>query len=437
MKRWTIGLAATLALISGGLLHAEEKLNAGDRVAIIGDSITEQKNYSVLIEDYLLACQPAARLQAAQFGWGGETTWGFAPRMKQDVLWFKPDAATINYGMNDGGYAGVDQKRLDDYKKNTRDIIEQLKAAGTKLIVVGGPGAVDADSFRTFIAKGPEAAKMYNQTLKTFGDAAEQVAKEEGVVYANLHNIMADAMVKFKQQHPDKSFVGGDGIHPENVGHTVMAYAFLKGLGCDGNIGSISVDFADHKADASDGHKVVSIDGDTLTLQSTRYPFAIKKSDNPTDIYAALSLVPFQDELNRFTLKVTGIPAGKKVKITWAEVPGESAAKDGKNSPIEVSNNFDAEQLEHGINLSSSFDTTPFEHAFANLDAAVHAQQDFETPLNKTWLHREPEWKEKFPQAADEVTTVGTKAKAMDEAMRELSGKMVVPVKHTLRFEVQ
>ena len=42
-------------------------------IAVIGDSITEQKQYSVFIEDYLLMCQPAEKLQVAQFGWGGET----------------------------------------------------------------------------------------------------------------------------------------------------------------------------------------------------------------------------------------------------------------------------------------------------------------------------------------------------------------------------
>jgi hypothetical protein len=157
-KDWTSSLrqAACLAALAIGCgaatVRAESnaapatKLNDQERVAILGDSITEQKNYSVLIENYLLACQPAAGIQTAQFGWGGETTWGLAPRMAQDVLWFKPTVATINYGMNDGGYRGVDDKRLADYREKTKDIIQQLKASGTRLIVVGGPGAVDTDA---------------------------------------------------------------------------------------------------------------------------------------------------------------------------------------------------------------------------------------------------------------------------------------------------
>src|SRR5438067_3348698 len=36
------------------------QLKPDDRLAITGDSITEQKMYSVFIEDYLLACKPQA-----------------------------------------------------------------------------------------------------------------------------------------------------------------------------------------------------------------------------------------------------------------------------------------------------------------------------------------------------------------------------------------
>ena len=212
MRRSTIGLVVVAAgLIASGrpALAAEPAttgpvmtgtLRAGDRVAICGDSITEQKNYSALIEEYLLACQPAAGVQAAQFGWGGETTWGFAPRMKQDVLWFHPTVATVNYGMNDGGYSSRSTPSgWPTTGKTPKDIIEQLKAAGTPADRHRRPGAVDTDKFRTFIAQGHDAAVMYNKTLATFGDAARDVAAQEGVAFADLHTTMADAMVKFKQ----------------------------------------------------------------------------------------------------------------------------------------------------------------------------------------------------------------------------------------------
>ena len=50
-------------------------------MAIAGDSITEQKQYSVFIEDYLLMCKPQADLRTVQLGWSGETSWGFLSKM--------------------------------------------------------------------------------------------------------------------------------------------------------------------------------------------------------------------------------------------------------------------------------------------------------------------------------------------------------------------
>src|SRR4051794_29824631 len=62
-------------------------LKDNEYLAICGDSITEQKLYSVYIEDYLLMCKPHANVKAAQFGWGGETVGGFLHRMS-NVLRF-------------------------------------------------------------------------------------------------------------------------------------------------------------------------------------------------------------------------------------------------------------------------------------------------------------------------------------------------------------
>jgi len=71
-------------------------LKEGDRLAIIGDSITEQKMYSRLIETYLTACVPELKITARQFGWSGETAEGFLHRMTNDCLRFEPTVATLS-----------------------------------------------------------------------------------------------------------------------------------------------------------------------------------------------------------------------------------------------------------------------------------------------------------------------------------------------------
>src|SRR5207253_4018792 len=79
-------------------------LREGDRLAICGDSITEQKMYSRIIEDYLTVCVPDLKITVRQYGWSGERAPGFLGRMTNDCLRFKPTIATTCYGMNDHEY---------------------------------------------------------------------------------------------------------------------------------------------------------------------------------------------------------------------------------------------------------------------------------------------------------------------------------------------
>src|SRR5258706_13724871 len=111
-RRWTRMTAALLlATLLAGTSPAQSaragELQAGDTVAVCGDSITEQKLYSVFIEDYLLMCQPAPELKSHQFGWSGEKADGFLNRMRAEVLPFGPTVATTCYGMKDGARSGT------------------------------------------------------------------------------------------------------------------------------------------------------------------------------------------------------------------------------------------------------------------------------------------------------------------------------------------
>src|SRR5436309_2581131 len=52
-------------------------LKHGDRLAICGDSITQQQRYSRIIETYLTVCVPELGITARQYGWSGERAGGF------------------------------------------------------------------------------------------------------------------------------------------------------------------------------------------------------------------------------------------------------------------------------------------------------------------------------------------------------------------------
>jgi len=407
-------LVMALAVAS---LAGEAKLQDGDFVAIIGDSITEQKQYSVFIEDYLLMCQPAAKLRAMQFGWGGETSWGYRGRMANDTLPFKPTVATTCYGMNDGGYRPFDPNSQGKiYRQAQGDIVQGFKTAGVRLIVVGSPGCVDADTFR----HDPKAATMYNETLAKLRDIAREVAKEQGVVFANVYDAMMDVMAKAKTKYGKAYHVGGgDGVHPSANGHLVMAYAFLKAMGCDGEIGTIEVDLAAGKATASDGHKVLACKDGAVELESSRYPFCFfgdPKSPNATA--GVIEFFPFNDELNRFQLLVKGAK-GDKVKVTWGKASKE----------------FPAADLAKGINLAAEFLENPFCGPFQKVEEAVRKQQNYETPMIKDLVNKLARFRELVPEEAQAFERIRAALAKRDKELFDAAA--VGPVKHTITIESQ
>lgn len=134
-------LSAILLAVAAWLPAADPLFRAGDRIAVIGDSITEQKLYSRFIEVYLLASSGVADLDVAQFGWGGERASGWLNRWQKSVEWFKPTVATTCYGMNDGTYRAYTDDIGKAYRDSTARYTDQMKQAGVRELILGSPGA--------------------------------------------------------------------------------------------------------------------------------------------------------------------------------------------------------------------------------------------------------------------------------------------------------
>ena len=409
-----VPLMAIALLLAIGQMARAETLRPGDSVAICGDSITEQKLYSLYMEEYLLMCQPVPDLKATQFGWSGETSWGFLARMANDVLVFKPTVATTCYGMNDGAYAASTADRLRQYREATEGIVKAFKDAGVRFIVVGAPGAVDTTTF-----KRPDPT-TYNQTLSDLRDIARDVASQQGVAFADVHATMIEAMAKAKARYGTAYHVAGpDGIHPAANGQLIMAYAFLKALGCTGQIGTITLDMKAGKAQASAGHKVLRVSQGSLQVESSRYPFCFFGEPNrPNATRGMIEFLPFNEDLNRLCLVVTNASAAK-VKVTWGDQTKVFAAAD----------------LEKGINLAAEFLDNPFSGPFAKVEGLIKTQQAFETPAVKTLLHGLPQWEKTLPEAKGTLDRLRRQLIDRDVVLRKAARAGVVPVRHTIKIE--
>ncbi len=403
-------------------------LKRGDCVAIVGDSITEQKLYSRYIEDYLLACVPQLELRVVQLGWSGERAPGFADRLENDLLPLRPNVVTTCYGMNDGLYRAYEPKIGQDYDRAMRQIVERLKTAGAK-VVIGSPGAVDFDTFR----RSDCPAAVYNDNLAHLRDIDRELAREQDMPFADVHDQMILAMHRAKPVLGAGYHVcGGDGFHPASNGHIVMAYAFLKALALDGRIGTITVDFAGAKSDpavtATEGHRILSApiatdaaSGSVIEIESTRYPFCFYGDPKlPEGTRSITPYVPFNADLNRLVLVVKNLPAPAAV-VTWGQ-----------------SKRFTKAALQAGVNLAAEFAENPFSEPFHKLDELVAQKQQFETQMVKECFASYRRFRalaESDEQSEAAIAQLQAQLLAAHARWQAKVRAAVTPVRHTLTIK--
>lgn len=390
-------------------------LQKGDRLQVIGDSITEQKMYSRIIETYLTVCRPDLEVDVRQLGWGGETAEGFRRRVDQDSLRFHPTVATLCYGMNESKYRPYDEVNGAWFRANLTDLVQQFKAANMR-VVVGSPGI--AERYATWVRTRAGTLDEHNLHLCTLRDIALDVADREGTRFADVFWPMLTAGFTARARYggnPDVpyAFVGRDGIHPNWAGQLVMAYAFLRSLGLDGDQGTFTIDMNAKTAQASVGHNVDSFNGGDLVITSHRYPFY---ADGPLDrddsIRSGMSLVPFNRELNRLTLVVHGSPTARYM-VRWG---GEMRT-------------YNAAELEAGVNLVEDFPKNPFGPAFTRVDEAVGAKQAFETKQVKEVFHG--------AEGKADIEAAVTRTEAERVKLVQRIREAFVPVTHTIQITVR
>ncbi|MDG2222800.1 MAG: SGNH/GDSL hydrolase family protein [Rubripirellula sp.] len=389
-------------------------LQKGDRLAICGDSITEQKMYSRLIETYLTACVPQLQITARQYGWSGEKTDGFLRRMEQDCLTFEPTVATLAYGMNDSRYRPFDATNGQWYRDHYTAIVRQFKDRDIR-VVVGSPGC--AGKIASWVKSRAGTLEQHNVHLCALRDIAMDVAEREQVRFADIFWPMYQAQIFAPEQHqatPERPYLvaGKDGIHPGWAGQVIMAWSMLRALGIDGEIGTIAVDATSGNVDASAGHQIDSFADGKLTLTSSRYPFCGPGAPNDhNSIRSGMTLVPFNDDLNRLILKVR-TPASQDCRVTWGT----------------VSRVYSAEQLTAGINLADEFPDNPFCDAFNRVSEAVGKKQAYETQQVKRDFHSR--------DAKSDFDAVVKRTEVIRAPLAQAIANSMQPVTHTISLEL-
>lgn len=333
MKRMLCTLVALLLLpVAISAADNEFFFKKGDRIVFLGDSITEQYQYSTYIELYLTTRFPQWNLTFLNAGIGGDTASGGAGRFDSHVLSEKPTAITINFGMNDAGYHEFNPPANENYKKQTAAMLEKAKKAGVRVALLS-PNAVDRR-----INPGFTSFKVYLETQKQFYAPLKDLAAQYCATFVDQYAITREALAKMEADDPEAKKVKpfGDGFHTAPPGGLLMAHAILTGLHAPALVSDVTIDAASSQATPK-ACRIVGLKASTSAVEFQRTDDALPLPVQ-NDWLSVLPYVQQLKNLNWYGLKITGLATGKYTVLI-----------DGKDVAT-----YTADQLAEGVNLGNA-----------------------------------------------------------------------------------
>lgn len=328
-KTFGIAIVCLFLLTSIQLVEAQNiaPFKDGERVVFVGNSITHGGKYPQIIQLFYQTRFPDMHLKYFNCGIGGNTAAHIASRLSWDVFPHNPTYMTCMTAMNDSwAYIFKDgqqpsQDMLDKcekaYMASWADIVAQVKAQKVPEVVCFYSTPYDQYSQ---LDKVPITRLGKNDLLKHLGSRCMDIAKANDWGTVDFYHPFMDIMTEQHKTNPSFSFTSRDRVHPGWMGHTVMAYTFLKAQGMDAVVSSLEIDAK--KATVMNAKRCVVSEmekqkkGLSFRVLEEALPFPDMPYEDECGTFAdALKLVPFTEELNQEVLKIAGLKKNKNYTL--------------------------------------------------------------------------------------------------------------------------
>ncbi len=208
-------------------------LKEGDRLVMIGDSITdagrsrprgEQPDglgwgYVALTAAMLLADAPDRAIEVVNMGISGNTSRDLRARWRTDCLELRPDVVTLMIGVNDV-WRKFDHPEdlslhvpMEEYRENLNHLIEDALTVAREIVVLS-----------PFFLE-PDRSHPMRRMIDDYVAVAAGVAEDRGQPFFNLQAFFDGWLGR----RPSSAF-SGDRVHPNVTGHYLMASALVRYL---------------------------------------------------------------------------------------------------------------------------------------------------------------------------------------------------------------
>jgi len=357
-----------LFLLLGVLVYWEcqgqvKPFEKGDRVAFVGNSITEAGYYESYIWLYYMLHYPEMPIAVYNAGIGGDRANNILARLHDDVFRRKPTVISLTFGMNDTGYfeflGNKSDSLADVHVKESYDqfvlIQQKLKdyTAARKVLVSSSPYDETVKNPKNLFPKKSLA-------MERIAKFQLEAARANNWGWVDFFHPMTGIEQREQKTNPEFTLTGNDRIHPGNMGHFVMAWLFLKAQGLAGKkVASVNLDARTNQVLASDNCKVSNVSRNKEAIQfdylanSLPYPADTVSRiwENPQRQADAYKVIPFEEEFNQELLQVKGLGSGNYTLSIDGRRIGE----------------YNGETLEKGINMATLKNTPQYQQAMSVL----------------------------------------------------------------------
>jgi lysophospholipase L1-like esterase len=322
-----VALSATCVLAAAAAITAAAAqppadnfyLHANDTVVFYGDSITEQRLYTMLTEFYTVTRYPKLNVRFVHSGWGGDRVSGGGGgpidlRLSRDVVAYHPTVMTIMLGMNDGGYVNHVPENDVTFFAGFKHIVDSTRAAVPGLRIT----AIDPSPFDDVTRPFTLQPNGYNAVLMKYGDWIRSYGSDAKLDFADLNTPVVEML--HKANTADRTLaqkIIPDRIHPGLAGHIIMAEGLLKAWNARAIVSSVTLDAKEGTVVESNFAKVSDIHAGapfvwTETEEALPLPFAgMLAQDRDHTLALAIRSSDVTAALNQQTLQVQNLSPGR------------------------------------------------------------------------------------------------------------------------------
>lgn len=210
------------------------KIANGSKLVFIGDSVTDVgraqpvgeglfealgKGYPNVVAGYFGAFYPGANIRVVNMGTSGNNVRDLKARWQRDVFDLKPDWLSIMIGINDVWRQfdcplQPETHVLPDEYEQTLDELVRTTLPTVKGLVLMTPYYIE-----------PNPADAMRARMDDYGAIVKRIAAKYGT-------LLIDTQAAFNcvLAHMHSANMAWDRVHPNIIGHTVLARAFLAAI---------------------------------------------------------------------------------------------------------------------------------------------------------------------------------------------------------------